>query len=83
MLRRQVRRPRREARSAVNVDGLRQILMERSLDHNLLAYVAKGVSDRAGRYVASENVTHVLPGRSVSRHVSKVPAFYGKIQKIN
>lgn len=44
-----------------------------SLDHDLLANIAKRVRDRARRYVATEHVTHVFPGRSISCYVSKVP----------
>lgn len=72
MLGGQVRRPRGQA-PAVHVDRLGQVLVQRALDHYLLADVAQRVGDRAGRYVAAEHVAHVLPRGAVSRHVSEVP----------
>jgi len=50
--------------------------MLRTLDHDLLADVAKRIGDRARWYIAAEHVAHVLPGRSVSCDVSKVPKRY-------
>ena len=72
MLRRQIGRSSGQARSSVDVHRFREVLVLRPLDHNLLANVAERVGDRARRYVATEHVAHVLPGRSVSCHVSKV-----------
>lgn len=69
----QVRRSRSEACPAIDVHRFREILMLRTLDHYLLANVAKRVCDRACRYVATKHMAHVFPGRSVSCYVSKVP----------
>lgn len=68
-----------QARPAVDIDGLGEILVKRPLDHYLLADVAQRVGDRAGRYVAAEYVAHVLPGAAVPRHVSEIPAGIVKI----
>lgn len=60
MFRGQIRGSRRETRSAINVDRLREILMLRSLDHDLFANIAKRVGYCTSGYVATEHVTHVL-----------------------
>lgn len=73
MLRGQISRSRGEARSPIDVHRLREILVLRSLDHDLLANVAKRVGDRARRNVATEHVAHVFPSGPVSCHVRKVP----------
>lgn len=73
MLRGQVGGSGGQARSSVHVHRFREILVLGSLDHDLLADVAERVRDRARRNVATEHVAHVFTGRSVSRHVSKVP----------
>lgn len=72
----QIRGPRGQTRSAVDVHRFREILMLRALDHDLLADIAKRVGNRARRYIATEHVAHVLPGRSVSCDISKVPKKY-------
>lgn len=64
---------RSQTRSAVDVHRFRKILMLRTLDHYLLANIAKRIRDRTRRYVASEHMTHVFSGRSVSCHISEVP----------
>lgn len=73
MLSGQIRGPRCQTRPAVDVHRFREILMLRALDHDLLANIAKRVRDRARRDIATEHVAHVLPSRSISRDVSKVP----------
>jgi len=45
----------------------------RPLGENSLADVAQSVGDVSGKTVATEHVTHVLPGRAVACHVSEVP----------
>jgi hypothetical protein len=70
----QVRGPGGETRPAVDVDGLGQTLVERALDHDLLADVAQGVGDRPGRNVAAEHVAHVLPRTTIPCHVREIPA---------
>lgn len=62
MLRRQIGGSGGEAGSAIDVHRFRQILMQRPLNHYLLAYVAQRVGDCARRYVASEHMAHVLAG---------------------
>lgn len=69
----QIRRSRSETRPTVDVHRFCKILMLGTLDHYLLANVAKRVCDRARRYVATKHMAHVFPGRSVSRYISKVP----------
>lgn len=73
MLGGQISRSGGEACSSVDVHRFREILVLRSLDHDLLANVAKRVRDRARRNVATEHVAHVLSSGPVSCHVSKVP----------
>lgn len=73
MFRGQVSRSRGQARPSIDVHWFREILVLRSLDHDLLANVAERVRDRARWYVATEHVAHVFSGRSVSGHVSEVP----------
>jgi hypothetical protein len=72
----QIRGPRGQTRPAVDVHWFRESLMLGTLDHDLLADIAKRIGDRARWYVAAEHVAHVLPGRSVSCDVSKVPKRY-------
>lgn len=73
MLRGQIGRSGGKARSPIDVHRFRQILVLRSLDHDLLANVAKRVRDGARRNVATEHVAHVFSSGSVSCHVRKVP----------
>lgn len=69
----QIRRSCCETCSAIDVHRFREILMLRTLDHYLLANVTKRVCNCARRYVATKDMTHVFPGRSISCYVSKVP----------
>lgn len=69
----QIRRSCGETCPTIDVHRFREILMLGTLDHYLLANIAKRVCDRARRYVATKHVAHVFPGRSISRYVSKVP----------
>lgn len=69
----QIRRSRSKTCPAVDVHRFREILMLGTLDHYLLANVAKRICDRARRYVATKHMAHVFPGRSVSCYISKVP----------
>lgn len=74
VLRGQVGRSDGESSSAgANVDRLGQVLLQRALNHDLLADVAQRVGDGARWDVAPEHVAHVLAGASVARHVRKVP----------
>lgn len=67
---------RGQTRPAIDVHWFREILMLGALDHDLLANIAKRVRDRASRYVTTEHVAHVFPGRPVSRDISKIPKRY-------
>lgn len=83
MFRRQISRSSGQARSPVDVHRFREVLVLRSLDHDLLANVAERVGDRARRDVATEHVAHVFPGRSVPCHVSKIPATRTGLDRID
>jgi len=77
----QVGGPDSQSRSAgAHVQGLREVLLQRALDHDLLADVSQRVCDGARWNVAPEHVAHVFAGASVTGHVSKVPA---KINPVN
>lgn len=69
----QIRRSRSETCSTVDVHRFREILMLGTLDHYLLANIAKCICNRARWYVATKHMAHVFPGRSVSCYISEVP----------
>lgn len=73
VLGRKVGGPGGHVRSSVEVDRLGQVLVQGSLDHDLLADISKCVCYCAGRYVTPEHVAHMLARRSVPRYVRKVP----------
>jgi hypothetical protein len=59
--------------ASADLNGLGQVLLQRALDHDLLADVAQRVGDGSRWNVAPEDVAHVLSGASIASHVREIP----------
>lgn len=59
--------------STIDVNGLCEILLQATFNHDLLTDVPKGVCYSPSRHIAPKDMAHVFSGTAVASYVGKVP----------